>query len=194
MLFLLFQQTALKLSGYKKPSYLNNRRIIEKLLELSKPTGVQEICVQLGLTEIQDQSKSILEQFTSSSVLRNVDTTHPQYAAMAVYQMCKLRKIKIQKTKLISYSHLKSSQWALLEKSWETWAKNNADTIQKFQLTKKGLANTRSIPSGDQVESLSNKENNHITVQEKSVEEYSEWRERVLKKAFEDLERQQRVS
>lgn len=127
-------------------------------------------------------------------MLRNVDTTHPQYAAMAVYQMCKLRKIKIQKTKLISYSHLKSSQWALLEKSWEAWAKNNTDTIQNFQLTKKGLADTRSIPSGDLVESISNKENHHTAVQEKSVEEYSEWRERVLKKAFEDLERQQRVS
>lgn len=150
--------------------------------------GISEICVQLGVTEIQVASKSILEHFVQSSCLRNIDTTHPQYAAMAVYQMCKLKKIKIQKSKLISFSHLKSSQWALLEKSWETWSKNNKDKLTEFQVSKKGQEN---VSAAESVSVATCKETGSKGESQSStacVEPYTDWRERTLKKAFEDLE------
>lgn len=178
------QQTALKLSGFKKPSYLNNRRIIEKLLDLSKPMGIAEICVQLSLTEIQAASRTIFEQFLSSSGLRNIDTSHPQYAAMAVYQMCRLKKIKIQKTKLISFSHLKSSQWSVLEKSWDTWAKSYPEKLREFQTSKK---TTPSIAVA--ADDICEAKKASVTAPAATIEEYADWRERVLKKAFADLGR-----
>lgn len=185
------QQTALKLSGFKRPSYLNSRRIVEKLLELSKPMGVSEICVQLSLTEIQSASQTLLDRFVSSSGLRNIDTTHPQYAAMAVYQMCRLRKIKIQKSKLISFSHLKSSQWAVLEKSWDSWAKNNADKLQEFHIAKRTQSGSSTTITAES--SQGGVQTVNGTMQKTAIgqpaEEYAEWRERILKQAFEDLDR-----
>lgn len=187
---LIFQQMALKLSGFKKPSYLNSRRLIEKLLDLNKPMGVSEIAIQLNLTEIQASSQTMLDRFVSSSDLRNIDTTHPQYGAMAVYQMCRLRKIKIQKTKLISFSHLKPSQWSVLEKSWESWTKANPDKIQDFLPLKKGKSAAQSTETTAAASNHGEEKSEPIT---KIVEEYEDWKERVLKKAFEDLERQKMV-
>lgn len=156
--------------------------------------GISEICVQLSLTEIQAASKSILEHFVSSSGLRNIDTTHPQYAAMAVYQMCRLRKIKIQKTKLISFSHLKPSQWAVLEKSWDTWAKANPEKLQEFQTSKKAPSSSH-ITAAEPSQGATTDSGSLLKAAiAQPVEEYTEWRERVLKQAFEDLERKKTVN
>lgn len=149
--------------------------------------GIAEICVQLGLTEIQAASRSILDQFVSSSGLRNIDTTHPQYSAMAVYQMCRLKKIKIQKTKLISFSHLKPSQWSVLEKSWDTWAKSLPEKLREFQTSKKA-AQSIPIAADDICEAKIVKIAGAATKTSTDIEEYTDWRERVLKKAFEELE------
>lgn len=180
----------MKLSGFKKPSYLNNRRICEKLLDLCKPIGIPEICIQLGLTEIQETCKTILNRFVSSNEngLRNIDTTHPQYASMAVYQVCKMKRIRIQKSKLISYSHLKANQWALLEKSWENWAKSNAEQLKEFQ-GKSSNKERETIEENASADKEKNDKIHHVPV----VEEYDEWRRRVLEKAFKDLENQQSV-
>lgn len=155
--------------------------------------GISEICVQLSLTEIQAASKSILEHFVSSSGLRNIDTTHPQYAAMAVYQMCRLRKIKIQKTKLISFSHLKPSQWAVLEKSWDTWAKANPDKLLEFQTSKKAPSSSHITTEPSQGATTDSGSLLKATIAQ-PVEEYTVWRERVLKQAFEDLERMKTIN
>lgn len=186
----------MKLSGFKKPGYLNHRRICEKLLDLCKPIGIPEICVQLGLTEIQEACRSILEKFVNSSEngMRNIDTTHPQYASMAVYQVCRLKRIRIQKTKLISYSHLKANQWAMLEKSWESWAKANADQLREFQMTGKGLLKLDSVEEGGATGSAAKKSATYpIAEQPQIIEEFEDWRKRVLERAFEDLEKQRTV-
>lgn len=182
------QQTALKLSGFKKPSYLNHRRICEKLLDLSKPIGVAEICVQLGLTEIQDACKSILDNFLNS--IESGMRAHPQYASMAVYQVCRMKRIRIQKTKLISYSHLKSNQWAMLEKTWENWAKQNADKLKEFQSTGKTLSKNKDDPETGSSDAAGKSDKSCVT---QPVEEFDDWRKRVLDKAFKDLENQRTV-
>lgn len=152
--------------------------------------GVSEICIQLGLTEIQTTSQTILDQFVSSSDLRNIETTHPQYAAMAVYQMCKLKKIKVQKTKFISFGHLKPSQWTLLEKSWDAWAKHNQENLKEFQVAKKSRNNTASEATNTGKERA---ESTSLSAAPPPppppTEEYPEWRKRVLQQALEDLER-----
>lgn len=115
--------TALKISGLKKSAYSNHKRTIEKVLDISKQIGINEICVQLGLNQIQNKSAELLEQYkvcvAETESAQDHDLSHPQYAAMAIYQMCLKRKMKSYKQKLISFSHLKPAQWTLLEKNWE---------------------------------------------------------------------------
>lgn len=163
---------------------------MEKLLELSKPVGVPEICIQLGLTEVQEASTLALNQFVENNKLRNIDTAHPQYAAMAVYQLCKIKKIRIQKNKFISISHLKPSQWTVLEKSWETWAKKNQGPGQELVApsTKDERSNKNDIPLENGCVKDPKPKNDSD-----STEEFHEWRERVLAKAFVDLENQRNV-
>lgn len=162
---------------------------MEKLLDLNKPMGITEICVQLSLTEIQATSGNrLLEHFVARNDMPNIDTTHPQYAAMVVYQLCRLKKIKIQKTKLISFSHLKPSQWALLEKSWDTWAKNNPDVLKEFQTSSNGAAEKKMRMNIDQPADGDGNPAKELHTGP-VIEEFSIWRERILKQAFIDLER-----
>lgn len=180
---------ALKLSGLKKPAYLNHRRIVEKILDINKPIGVNEICVQLGITEIQRECQMLLDAYASSpeNSLRNIDINHPQYPAMVVYQLAKLKGIKIKKTKLVTYSHLKPQQWNILEKSWEKWTESNPKTVQQFHMggSKKNDKTAINLP----------RENNNspgkviLRTEIEPEDDFETWRERVLRKALADLER-----
>lgn len=189
---LFFQATALKLAGLKKPSYLNYRRILEKLLDINKPIGVAEICVHLNLIEIQAACLSLLDKYANSreNNLRNIDTKHPQYAAMAVAQMCRLRKIKVPKSKLIGFSHLKPAQWALLEKSWDTWLLENGDEILELLPNKNRSRGLTNGTETDHTNGLAAKQPPDVLLAANVIEDYEAWRERILKKAFEDIEMQ----
>lgn len=112
----------IKTSGLKKSLYVNTKRTFEKLLNINSTIGINEICVQLGLSEVKKLSAEILEkykQYINRGQILNEDLSHPQYAAMAVYFGCKKLKVKPPKQKLLPFSHLKPIQWTILEKEFE---------------------------------------------------------------------------
>nr|AAD39474.1 origin recognition complex subunit 6 [Drosophila melanogaster] len=115
------KEQALKLSALRKSQYLNNKRMFEKLLDLNKLASVNDICVQLGLNEVARKAEELMTLFKGVAATEDMgtDTSHPQYATMAVFQACRLLKKKVSKSKLMPFSNLRPSQFQLLEQQWE---------------------------------------------------------------------------
>ncbi|XP_053671016.1 origin recognition complex subunit 6 [Anopheles nili] len=182
-------ETALKLSGLKKTAYANGRRTLEKILDINKVIGIGEICVPLGLSQVQQDATKLLEaykRYTTGTGQSEIDFSHPQYAAMAVFQACKKQKVKPPKTKLLPFSHLKPTQWSMLEKNWEKFL-TVAPSIRQ-QVDK--LAEAATPKDGQHPEQ--GKENpTGATRKHRSpekIEPYHNWKKRMLEKAYRELE------
>ncbi|XP_068147152.1 origin recognition complex subunit 6 [Drosophila tropicalis] len=115
------KEQALKLSGLRKSHYQNTKRTLEKLLDLNKLVSVNDICVQLNLNEVSRKAGELMTLFKAVVASENseIDTDHPQYAAIAVFHACRLMKHKVSKTKLMPFSNLRPTQWQQLELQWE---------------------------------------------------------------------------
>uniref|UniRef100_A0A6M2DQU0 Putative origin recognition complex subunit 6 n=1 Tax=Xenopsylla cheopis TaxID=163159 RepID=A0A6M2DQU0_XENCH len=168
---------AIKLSGVKRNTYLSGLRTIEKLLDLAKELTVNELCVQLGVTSIKEKADLLLTKYKNS---HNCDVTHPQYVAMAVFQACRVGKIKVQRNMIIPFSRLKPSQWSILEKSWSTWVDDKLSTLLKES----------SEESKDNFSEDTNKDTNTSTPSFKTaeIEDYEVWKKRILEEAYRELE------
>ena len=74
---------------------------------------------------------TLLDKYKDYANVDEMDLTHPQYAAMAIYQSCKHLKTKVNKSRLQGFSHLKSVQWANLERQWSNWLTNNVEVVDE---------------------------------------------------------------
>ncbi|XP_052861162.1 origin recognition complex subunit 6 [Anopheles cruzii] len=178
-------ETALKLSGLKKPAYSGGRRMVEKVLDITRTVGIGEICVQLGLNQVQKEATGLLEAYKRhADTGTGSDFTHPQYAAMAVYQACQRRKVKPPKTKLVALSHLKPTQWTMLEKNWEKCLAN-APVANSAQDDNKEPAMQIEEETRGQTDS---KHASRKHGSPEKVETYQNWKKRMLEKAYRELE------
>lgn len=172
------KQQAIKLSSLRKSQYETNKRMFEKLLDLNKIPSVNDICVQLSINEVTQKSDELLGLF-KSVVGKNPDADHPQYAAMAVYQACRLLKKKVSKSKLMSFSNLRAMQWQQLAQQWE------------LMMTKHQKENNNELKLNDKIESTpaistTTKSVKSPTVQ---VEDYDKWKARMLAMAQDQLQK-----
>lgn len=152
--------------------------MFEKLLDLNKIPSVNDICVQLSINEVTQKSDELLSLF-KSVVGKNPDADHPQYAAMAVYQACRLLKKKVSKSKLMSFSNLRAMQWQQLAQQWELMmAKHQKENNNELKLNDK-IESTPAI-------STNTKSVKSPTVQ---VEDYDKWKARMLAMAQEQLQK-----
>lgn len=114
----------LKLSSLKKSEYNNNKKIIEKVLNLNKRLDIPGIILKLSITNtaIENTAKNIFDTYKSDFSFKNqIDFDHPQYVTMSVYQSCKKHKLKIPKTNFVAISNLKPAQFNQCEKDWDNW-------------------------------------------------------------------------
>ncbi|KAI5638339.1 sodium/hydrogen exchanger family domain-containing protein [Phthorimaea operculella] len=124
------QKTAIKCSGLKGPTYLNSRKIIENILELnSDQLTIPSLCLTLQCN-VQDLAQRILEEYKNSSKME-LDMNMPQYVCMAVYQACRISKIKVPKSKLVDKSQLKPGQWTKLDADWTKFVDEKFATVVK---------------------------------------------------------------
>ncbi|XP_053659068.1 origin recognition complex subunit 6 [Anopheles marshallii] len=177
---------ALKLSGMKKTSYANGRRTLEKILDINKTLGIGEICVQVGMSQVQKVATALLEAYKryAGQGQGENDFSHPQYATMAVYQACKREKVKPPKTKLVALSHLKPAQWTLLEKNWD---KILAAVPVGKQLGKNQNRSEEAVAKEKGEESSGSGVGRKHASPEK-LEPYHNWKKRMLEKAYRELE------
>ncbi|XP_055906002.1 origin recognition complex subunit 6 [Eupeodes corollae] len=169
------QENALKLSGLRKTHYANNKRMFEKLLDLNKQIGVNEICTKLGINELAKKATDLLELYKNivENEANDIDITHPQYPAMAVYQASKLNQKRISKTKIMTISHLRPSQWSQLEQRW--------DKIIATHYTEKKDKKVKSPTADTEVEEKAQKSVVAIKRPKMTeVEDYEIWKNRML--------------
>ncbi|XP_058835110.1 origin recognition complex subunit 6 [Topomyia yanbarensis] len=180
-------EMTLKLSGLKKSAYVNNRRTIEKLLDINQLIGINEVCIQLGLHQVQKEATALLNSYKTfvGAGSTEIDFTHPQYATMSVFQACKRLKVKPPKAKLISLSHLKPTQWTLLEKNWEKFLANATD-VSATAATK--LKQNKTVEAVEQTEEPLDKRSNGLKHSSpEKIEPYGNWKKRMLEKAYREL-------
>lgn len=107
-----------------KSKYIQQRRNVEKLLEINKQLSINEICVKLNLNKkVSADATQLISMYRKYS--RDKDLNHPQYIAIAIYFSCKSNKTKVKKTDLLEIGQLKSPQWTILEQEWSKWLHNN---------------------------------------------------------------------
>ncbi|XP_026477139.1 origin recognition complex subunit 6 [Ctenocephalides felis] len=174
---------ALKLSGFKKSTYLNSLRTIEKLLDLSKDLTISELCVQLGVTSVKEKAEILLSKYKTS---HDCDISHPQYVAMAVYQACRLSKIKLQKSMIVPFSRIKGSQWTMLEKTWTTWVDEVSPTLFKDAVQNNGDKIAENLGKAIDAGKSDGKQDSEKI----EIEDYDVWKKRILEEAYRELEKQ----
>lgn len=182
-------EIALKLCGMKKSAYANARRILEKILDISKTIGISEICIQLGLGNLAPKEATTLMEKYKRYVgggSSDIDFTHPQYAAMAVFQACKKLKVKPPKTKLVAYSHLKPAQWSALEKNWEKFLSSSAD-VDMTEKSKASRADEDTQPRLIEETSVDTRTIGLKHSSPEKIEPYVNWKKRMLEKAYREL-------
>lgn len=176
-------KTAQNGSGLGKTDYARYKRTISTVLDLIQTVDIPKICVQLGLTHVQNTAEKLFDEYRQFYTKNNgneSDLSHPQYAAMAVHLACRKEKVKLPKSSVMAFSHLKAQQWETLEKSWN---KSCAQMQVQKAIDKKVVEHiTVEKPTGTI-------EGNHIAEQKTSqngrCESYDAFRERILQEAFE---------
>ncbi|XP_055854784.1 origin recognition complex subunit 6 [Episyrphus balteatus] len=176
------QENALKLSGLRKTPYANNKRMFEKLLDLNKQIGINEICTKLGINELAKKATELLEMYKQivENEANDIDITHPQYPSMAVYQAGKLNQKRISKSKIMAISHLRPSQWTQLEQRW--------DKIVATHYTATKDKKIKSPPADGDKEADTQKSTLEIKRPKVAeVEDYEIWKRRMLSMAHLEL-------
>ncbi|CAD7012181.1 unnamed protein product [Ceratitis capitata] len=180
-------EQAVKLSTLRKSHYTKQKRMIEKLLDLNRIVGVNDICVQLGMTEVSQKANELLDLYKTVMAKECAgdenDFIHPQYAAMAVFVAAKILKQKVSKAKILSFSNLRQSQWQQLELRWNKFlAKHYKETAHKKQIICIG----ESKGDNKKAESCVGIKRSTAT-----IEDYEKWKRRMLAMAEEKLRSEQ---
>jgi hypothetical protein len=113
-----------KLAGLKKSAYQNNKKVLEKVLNLGKKLSISDVCYKHNIVDSNLISKAtkLLDAFKETNCYKsNVDYDHPQYLTIAVFMACKLEKFKVSKKEFMNSINLKPNQWILLEKEMDGW-------------------------------------------------------------------------
>ncbi|XP_045480144.1 origin recognition complex subunit 6 [Harmonia axyridis] len=173
------KETALQLCSLKKSAYENNRHNILKVLNLDKPISISELCVKFSCTHLKDEANKLYSCYKNKDN-KIKDDEHPQYAAAAVYTICKLHNMKPPKSEFTSISRLKPTQWTALATEFEKFAQTMGFQNIKNKSKKKQAddENLEEVP-----EANSKKTKNELKKQE--IEDYEVWKERILKRAKE---------
>lgn len=158
--------------------------MVEKILEISRPIKISDICIQLGQTQICQLAEQLLEKY-KSKMRDSTDSIHPQYAAMAIYQACLQQKVKIIKKKIIDFSNLKSAQWESLAIQW-------TKSMDEIKLNAKIV--TEKIENSVDSSNVEKKIDLNETVlknqpKEQVIEDFEVFKKRILMKSYEHLKK-----
>lgn len=176
-------KAAIKYSGLKGPSYTNCRKIVENLLEINnEKLTIHFLCVSLQCSGVQSLAERILEEYQRQAKT-DIDLNLPQYVCMAVYQACRINKVKVPKAKILEKSRLKPAQWAKLDADWTKLVD------EKFATLKKGgrLAKNTEQKEEDQIMEVGSQSPMEEKPTEPQIEPYEDWKKRILEAAYKEL-------
>ncbi|KAK9892267.1 hypothetical protein WA026_019068 [Henosepilachna vigintioctopunctata] len=175
--------TALQLCSIKSSLYENQLNTIKKILGLDDPSSIAELCVKFNCTQLKDDVENLYSNYRKKDN-KIKDDAHPQYAAAALYTVCRLNNIKHPKSTFTSISHLKPSQWSALTTEFENFAKSIGFEAAKMKRKKEKL----NICEDEDMPLVDCKSTDADSKSEEVIEEYEVWKERILREAAQALE------
>ncbi|XP_069463168.1 origin recognition complex subunit 6 [Ambystoma mexicanum] len=101
-----------KLSGLPKKSYESYLKSFECLLGVDSHLGIRELAVQYGCLEAVNTASKILQRYESSlpeAQQNDLDLSKPLFTTAALFAACRCRKMKVEKTKLVTASGVKKT-------------------------------------------------------------------------------------
>lgn len=102
----------IKLSGLNKKMYQSCLKSFECLLGLNSSIGIRDLAVQFSCTEAVNLAAEILQSYESSlpeAQRADLDLSRPLFTTAALLSACKILKIKVDKTKMITTSGVKKT-------------------------------------------------------------------------------------
>ncbi|KAF9416091.1 hypothetical protein HW555_006503 [Spodoptera exigua] len=181
-------KSAVKYSGLKTSTYNNTKKVVQNLLELnSDRLSTNMLCLTLQCTGVQDLADRILAEYQQQAKVE-VDLNLPQYVCMAVYQACRLNKVKVAKSKIIEKSRLKPTQWTKLDADWTKF------TDLHFAADKKKGRQTKKTAENVETEELMEVDVPKVDeVLEEKIESYEDWKKRMLETAYKELKELEKI-
>lgn len=156
--------------------------MLEKMLEINPPITISNICIQLGVSQVCHSAEQLLEKYKSN--IRD-DSTHPQYAAMAIYQACLQHKVKMFKKKIMDFSNLKTAQWENLATQWTKYMdENKTDVKTTTEKIEDSVDDLKIEEKIDLDENVSNK-----LQKEEIIEDFDDFKKRILLKSYKQLKK-----
>lgn len=142
----------MKRAGLKRNDYNSKRQKFEQVLQLAKKITLTEICAMLELNEtVQADADYLLNEYKRKMFLTDDDSV-ALLMAMAVFQTCKFRSVKVSKTKLLSLKGMESlkSRWKKLEEEWNQWMEKETPFAKRAKTkTAKSPATEESSENGE---------------------------------------------
>ncbi|XP_026745696.1 origin recognition complex subunit 6-like [Trichoplusia ni] len=176
-------KTAIKFSGLKPSAYTNSKKVVQNLLELnSDRLTTDKLCSTLQCPGVQELADRILAEYQKQAKME-VDLNLPQYVCMAVFQACRVSKVKISKSKIVEKSRLKPAQWAKLDTDWTKFTDLNFAAVEK---KKRGRVAKTAVVNVEKIEEMEI-DTPILEVIQETVEPYEDWKKRMLETAYKEL-------
>ncbi|XP_021076488.1 origin recognition complex subunit 6 [Mus pahari] len=112
----------IKLSGLNKKMYQSCLKSFECLLGLNSNVGIRDLAVQFSCTEAVNLAAEILQSYESGlpeTQRADLDLSRPLFTTASLLSACKILKIKVDKTKMITTSGVKKAIFDRLCKQLE---------------------------------------------------------------------------
>lgn len=142
---------AISLSGLKEKEYIRQKELFESLLDLSKKISMDEICAQLGISDVlKNDAAQLFNEYKKRNAFLS-DVENPCFATMAVYQSCKLKGKKdasVHRSKLMQLSKLNNKAWKHLEDEWNKWIEEYHSSIAASNSTNSSKWGSKSDKRG----------------------------------------------
>ncbi|XP_057609985.1 origin recognition complex subunit 6 [Chionomys nivalis] len=175
----------IKLSGLNKKMYQSYLKSFECLLGLNSNIGIRDLAVQFGCTEAVNMASKILQSYESSlaeTQRADLDLSRPLFTTAALLSACKILKLKVDKTKMISTSGVKKAIFdrlcKQLEKIGQQINRDSGDLASPALKKKKILIE----PPAKELEEVI--ETPHKLPKDESLtQDYEEWKRKILENA-----------
>ncbi|GAB1293427.1 Origin recognition complex subunit 6 [Apodemus speciosus] len=184
----------IKLSGLNKKMYQSCLKSFECLLGLNSNVGIRDLAVQFSCTEAVNLAAEILQSYESGlpeAQRAGLDLSRPLFTTAALLSACKILKIKVDKTKMITTSGVKKAIFDRLCKQLEKIGQEinrDAADLASPALKKKKPAFSPALkkkkPGLDPTKEIEVIETSHkLPKDEDLTQDYEEWKKKILENA-----------
>ncbi|XP_052583648.1 origin recognition complex subunit 6 [Peromyscus californicus insignis] len=175
----------IKLSGLNKKMYQSCLKSFECLLGLNSNIGIRDLAVQFSCTEAVTMASKILQSYESSlteTQRTDLDLSRPLFTTAALLSACKILKLKVDKTKMITTSGVKKAIFdrlcKQLEKIGQQINRDSGDLASPALKKKKSVVE----PPAKEIEEVI--ETPHKALKDEGLtQDYEEWKRKILENA-----------